>query len=325
MKRVESSMGRLKLSLSISLLSLLIWTFVDQRLIISGEDRELYHGTVFREVITVEYSNIFKKFLTPDFNVDVDGDQESLSVESDKHTIIIKGYSVKDQIKINIHNSNKTYVRTLYFSENMEDSDNDSFYDVVELESQEDRESFVNWFTSIAKSQFYNMSDNWDLIHRDCAGLITYSYKEALKKHDFEWLRNYSDLEEQRDVEKYNYPNIPIIGDNCFYSAEGFIPSANASGLMNYNMTFISKDVKYLEKGDVLFFYDESYEMPYHSMIYLGEPGYVVYHTGPIDDTNSGEVRMLLLNDLFKHPDEKWHPDINNKKYIGGFRWRILM
>jgi hypothetical protein len=305
---------------------MLIFLFIiDNRVKVSGADKNLLKQSDFREEYKVYYTNPLKRLFNPYFKYEIIKLATGVSTTVNKSGLIVKGSSVDDVFEIRIISNKQTFTRELSFHVNREDSDFDGFFDLVELDSEEDRESFVNWFTSVAKSQFYKMSGNWDQIHRDCAGLITYSYREALKSHDLNWLKNYSDLTEQRDIEKYNYPNIPLVGSSCFNTASGFKPGANASTLLNYNMNYISKDTRDLQKGDVLFYYDEEYEMPYHSMIYLGEPGYVVYHTGPIDEQNSGEVRMVLLDDLLKHPDEKWHPRSNNKKYLGGFRWRILM
>lgn len=307
------------------LIILILFIVLDNRVKVSGDNISLLANTKFKKSYMVEYKNPLKRFLKPEFSIVKSEDYKKIRVEVEKSVITLMGEGEPGEFSIEIKTKNRSLIRSINFNINLEDSDKDGFYDLVELDTEEDRESFINWFTSIAKSQFYNMSEGWNNIHRDCSGLITFSYKEALKKHDLKWLKDFSTLNEQRDVEKYNYPDIPILGVNCFNTASGFKPGANASSLLNYNMGLISKNPKDFKKGDILFYYDEEFEMPYHSMIYLGESGYVVYHTGPIDDDNSGEVRMVLLTDLLKHPDEKWHPKENNNKFLGGFRWHILM
>lgn len=309
----------------IAFISILIFSLFDNRIKVSGDNIDLFAYKDFKKTYDINYTNPLKFFFYPDIDTEVILRNNSIKLEHNNNRIVISGSGLPGKYIFRIKFKNKQFVRNINFNENREDSDNDGFYDLVELDNQEDRESFVGWFTSIAKSQFYKMNEGWDIIHRDCSGLITYSYKEALKKHDLNWLKGYSFLEEQRDVEKYNYPDVPILGENCFNTASGFKPGANASALLNYNMNFIGKNTADFKKGDILFYYDDTYEMPYHSMIYLGEPGYVVYHTGPIDESNSGEVRMVLLTDLLKHPDQKWHPKEYNKKFLGGFRWHILM
>lgn len=311
--------------LSVIFLSLIIIFLLDSRVEVSGVDKSFLKSSIFREFYSVRYKNPLRFFLKPKFSYVTTNTDQGIVIEEAKNGLVVSGKTKQEFIDINIKSVNKDFFRKLTFVNNLSDSDEDGFFDLVELDSSGDKESFINWFTSIAKSQFYKTSDNWDIIHQDCAGLVTYAYKEALKSHDLTWLQQYYELEEQKDVEKYNYPNIPIIGDECFNSAFGFTSGANASTLLNYNLNFISKNIKDLQKGDILFYYDEKYEMPYHSMIYMGESGYVVYHTGPIDEENNGEVRMVLLSDLFKHPDTKWYPKESNNMFLGGYRWRILM
>ncbi|HEV8587884.1 MAG TPA: DUF1175 family protein, partial [Pyrinomonadaceae bacterium] len=51
------------------------------------------------------------------------------------------------------------------------DADNDGIPDFAELRTFEDRENFRRWFTAIAETQFYQLSDQWKREQRDCAGL----------------------------------------------------------------------------------------------------------------------------------------------------------
>src|SRR5436190_16324756 len=41
------------------------------------------------------------------------------------------------------------------------DSDNDGIPDVLELRTFQDRDNFRRWFTAIAETQFYQISDQW--------------------------------------------------------------------------------------------------------------------------------------------------------------------
>src|ERR1043165_5756258 len=52
------------------------------------------------------------------------------------------------------------------------DSDNDGIPDFAELRTFEDRENFRRWFTAIAETQFYQLSEQWKREQRDCAGLV---------------------------------------------------------------------------------------------------------------------------------------------------------
>src|SRR5205085_4252124 len=69
------------------------------------------------------------------------------------------------------------------------DSDNDGIPDVIELRTYQDRDAFKRWFTAIAETQFYQLSDQWNAEQRDCAGLVRFATREALRKHDRIWFQ----------------------------------------------------------------------------------------------------------------------------------------
>ena len=69
------------------------------------------------------------------------------------------------------------------------DSDNDGIPDAAELSSFRDRENFRHAFTGIAEMQFYRISDEWNKEQRDCAGLVRFAWREALRRHDRAWFQ----------------------------------------------------------------------------------------------------------------------------------------
>src|SRR3989442_5146461 len=69
------------------------------------------------------------------------------------------------------------------------DSDNDGIPDAAELQSFMDRENFRRWFTLIAEGQFYRLSKEWNAEPRDCAGLVRFAWREALRRHDRSWFQ----------------------------------------------------------------------------------------------------------------------------------------
>ncbi|HZG51419.1 MAG TPA: DUF1175 family protein, partial [Pyrinomonadaceae bacterium] len=69
------------------------------------------------------------------------------------------------------------------------DADDDGIPDRAELRSYGDRENFRRWFTALAETQFYETSKQWNAEQRDCAGLVRFSWREALRTHDRPWLR----------------------------------------------------------------------------------------------------------------------------------------
>lgn len=60
-------------------------------------------------------------------------------------------------------------------------------------------------------------------------------------------------------------------------------------------------------------------------MIYLNMDGtdYVLYHTGPISETNNGEIRAVRMGDLFMS-DPTWVPEEKNKYFMGIYKFKIL-
>jgi hypothetical protein len=226
------------------------------------------------------------------------------------------------------------------------DSDGDGFPDVVELNSEEDRWRFREGFVRIAEAQLDSFSAVWNPEERDCAGLLRFAYREALKDHDAAWMEKigFQRIIKLPTVEKYEYPDVPILGTRIFRTNEGefyredlqdttFSAFAKGQYLKEYNAIFMGKTPRSLLSGDLLFFlhYDDP-EMPFHAMIFLGDDNnvpeknnddWLIYHTGPVGDTN-GKMKKLRLSTLNKHPDESWHAVKENPYFLGFYRWKIL-
>jgi hypothetical protein len=224
------------------------------------------------------------------------------------------------------------------------DLDADGFPDACELEAEQDRQNFRRWFVSIAESQLYVEDPAWRADDHDCAGFIRFAYREALKRHDTDWLRSKPFLVDAgiADVRKYNYPKVPLLQTKIFRTHDGrfdeadladttFAVIATAAKLRSYNTVFIGKSLENIQPGDLLFFLNSGdVNMPQHSMIFIGDgrrppsfEDYVIYHTGPRDD-DAGVLKKVHLADLLKHPDERWHPAPENRYFLGYYRWKIL-
>jgi len=224
------------------------------------------------------------------------------------------------------------------------DLDADGFPDACELVSEQDRRNFRRWFVSIAQSQIHKPDPAWRKDDRDCAGFIRFAYREALKRHDSEWLRNRPFLVDVAipDVGKYNYPAMPFVQSRIFRTGQGrfstvdlsdttFMVTATASKLRSFNTEFVGKTIDHEQPGDLLFYYNPGdVNMPQHSMIYIGDwhrppsmQDFVIYHTGPRDH-DAGILKRVRLLDLSNHPDERWHPIAENPYFLGFFRWKIL-
>lgn len=224
------------------------------------------------------------------------------------------------------------------------DSDNDGIPDTAELQSFMDRENFRRWFTLIAEGQFYNLSEQWKTEQRDCAGLVRFAWREALRKHDRAWFQKMGPGYEPvgGDVARYNLEKGPL-GEKLFRTAFGsykdgevsngtFSEFADARTLKSFNTTFISRDRQDAAPGDLLFFYQPWVQKyPYHVMILLGRAkiganqsnDWVVYHTGS-SATDEGTVKKVELSVLDQHPNKRWRPIESNPNFLGFYRLKIL-
>jgi uncharacterized protein YfaT (DUF1175 family) len=226
----------------------------------------------------------------------------------------------------------------------LNDSDHDGIPDGAELYSFDDRENFRRWFTMMAEMQFYQPSDEWNVEQRDCAGLIRFSWREALKAHDRLWFQRMGPGYERvaPDVRAYDLTS-GLLGEMLFRTAYGsfkegdtegkaFSQFADARTLKNFNTVFVSRDRRQAEAGDLLFFYQPWVQkFPFHVMLFLGKPrvasegasDWVVYHTGAAPE-DGGTVKKVRLSVLDQHPDKRWRPLPNNPNFIGFYRLKIL-
>jgi uncharacterized protein len=224
------------------------------------------------------------------------------------------------------------------------DSDRDGIPDRAELRSFEDRQSFRKWFTAIAETQFYNLSGEWSASQRDCAGLVRFSWREALRRHDRPWFQKMGAHYEQisADVRAYSLDVSPT-GEKLFRTDFGtyqdgdlaagkFSEFADARTLRSFNCVMVSRDRRQAQPGDLLFFHQPWVQKyPYHVMIFIGEArhasegagDWVVYHTGgsPSDEGTVKKVRLAVLD---HHPDKRWRPVENNPHFLGFYRLKIL-
>jgi uncharacterized protein YfaT (DUF1175 family) len=224
------------------------------------------------------------------------------------------------------------------------DSDNDGIPDVIELRTFQDRDSFRRWFTVIAETQFYQLSDQWNAEQRDCAGLARFAMREALRHHDRIWFQKMGSAYQTvaPDVKSFDLDHNPF-GEKIFRTDFGsfaetdlrngrFSEFADARTLKNYNVVFVSRDRREAQPGDLLFYYQPWVQkFPYHVMIFLGPAhispngaqDWVVYHTGssPVD---KGTVKKVELSVLDQHPDARWRPVERNRNFLGFYRLKIL-
>lgn len=224
------------------------------------------------------------------------------------------------------------------------DSDDDGVPDAAELLSSDDRVNFRRWFAHIAEMQFYKLSDAWNEDQRDCAGLVRFAWREALRQHDRLWFQAMGEGYEAvaPDVKAYDLKRSPL-GEKLFRADFGsfketdlaqnkFSEFADARTLKNHNVVFVSRERRQAARGDLLFFHQPWVQkFPYHVMIFIGDArhngegagDWVVYHTGSSPD-DKGEVKKVRLAVLDHHPDRRWRPVVNNPNFLGFYRLKIL-
>jgi uncharacterized protein YfaT (DUF1175 family) len=221
------------------------------------------------------------------------------------------------------------------------DSFSDGTPDFLRLDRDDER-IFRRWFTFLAEAQYFQPREARPPEIVDCAALIRYAYREALRRHDSRWaaesrvpLLNGAD-----SVAAWHYPDSRL-GANLFRTIPGpYDPSDLANGsfaqfadvktLGRFNTHRIARDLTRALPGDLLLYRQESAHMPFHSMIYLGPSQisrdggrYVVYHTGP-GDGGPGIIRRLSTEELLRYPEPEWRPLAANLSFLGIYRWNIL-
>jgi len=216
--------------------------------------------------------------------------------------------------------------------------------DSDELRSFDDRHNFRRWFAVIAEMQFYRVSDEWNAEQRDCAGLVRFAWREALRHHDRGWFQKMGAEYESLapDVRAFNLETNPL-GAKLFRTDFGsfqegdltsgkFSEFADARTLKNFNCVFVSRDRSGAERGDLLFFHQPWVQkFPYHVMIFAGEAlqdnegaaDWVIYHTGS-SATDEGVVKKVRLAALDHHPDKRWRPIQSNPNFLGFYRLKVL-
>ena len=171
----------------------------------------------------------------------------------------------------------------------------------------------------------------------DCASLLRYSYREALKRHNDSWFlaTGIEVLAPPGEIRAWRYPDTPLgvalfrVKPGAFKAADltngAFAQFADARTLVERNAYLVSRDAQEAQPGDLLFFRQFGQSSPWHSMIVAesGEQSRVVYHTGP-NHKAPGELRRVLLSELLNHPQPQWRPVAQNPNFLGVYRWNIL-
>ena len=209
--------------------------------------------------------------------------------------------------------------------------------DFLRLTDPADQAAFRQWFTLIAGYQAIRPKAELPAEITDCASLLRFSYREALKRHDDSWFLA-TGIEVPAlpgEIRAWRYPNTPLgaalfrVKPGSFEAADAtngaFAQFADAKTLVQRNAYFVSRNVRVAQPGDLLFYRQFGQSSPWHSMIVTrtGAQATVVYDTG-IDHGKAGELRRVALSELLDHPQPQWRPLAANPNFLGVYRWNIL-
>jgi len=209
--------------------------------------------------------------------------------------------------------------------------------DFLRLSDPADQAAFRRWFTLIAEYQAIRPRNEVPSEITDCASLLRYAYREALKRHDESWFQT-TGIEAAAppgEIRAWSYPHTPLgaalfrVRAGAFEPADlgdgAFAQFADAKTLVQRNAYFVGRDVRAALPGDLLFYRQFEQSSPWHSMIVIraGAEAEMVYDTGP-DHGKPGELRRVLVAELLSHPEPQWRPAAGNPNFLGVFRWNIL-
>ena len=200
----------------------------------------------------------------------------------------------------------------------------------MRLADASDRAAFRSWFVLLADAQFEQRAPEVT----DCAALIRFAFREALRAHTSEWARRVALPFAPPFPDVRSAPKPDANGWPLFRVSEGapgqHAEFADAPTLVRLNARRVSRDTTALQPGDLLYFRQPQQSQPDHLMVFVGRSffdrehtDWIVYHTGPIDE-GPGEVRKVQLRDLKQHPSARWRPLTTNQHFVGIFRLAAL-
>lgn len=195
----------------------------------------------------------------------------------------------------------------------------------LRLADESDRAAFRQWFVLLADAAFYQPPAEVT----DCAALVRYAMREALRPHTTEWRRlaalppvaSPPEVRSRPAAREGLLPIFRVGGDNG-----AMAEFADARTIVRWNARFVSRDLADSRPGDLIYFRQSAQRQPDHVMIVVGPSAldrsaddFVVYHTGP-DGTEPGELRKVRAADLLRHPAPRWRPVASNDAFVGIFR-----
>ncbi len=176
---------------------------------------------------------------------------------------------------------------------------------------------FRAWMTTLIATQLESgPTPRWR--HRDCAGLVRFAVREALRRHDADWLRA-NGLQNRRLPPEPGLAPAQLAALRDWSNFDGRrLAYVSALALVQNNSRFLGKELVRAEPGDLLFF-DQGDEQ--HLMVWMG--GYIAYHTGTETPSDNG-LRAVSPRRLMQWEDTRWRPLGENSNFIGVFRLAFL-
>jgi uncharacterized protein YfaT (DUF1175 family) len=196
----------------------------------------------------------------------------------------------------------------------------------VRLADDTDRAAFRAWFVWLADAQFERPAPEVT----DCAALIRFAMREALRAHTPEWVRTVAlpfspQFPDVRSAPRGGASGMPLfqVGPQ---GAPRYAEFADARTIVSRNTISLGREPGRARPGDLLYFRQPGQKQPDHLMVVVGRSAFepdgddwVVYHTGP-SETDRGEVRKVRLATLRVHPSPRWRPVVENPSFVGVFR-----
>lgn len=200
----------------------------------------------------------------------------------------------------------------------------------VRLADESDRVAFRSWFVLLADSQFERPAA--EVV--DCAALVRFAMREALRAHTPEWMRTVAlpfspRFPDVRSAPRGGPAGLPLFRVDAG-SAARHAEFADARTIVTLNSRPLGRHAAAAHPGDLLYFRQPGQTQPDHLMIVVGRSAFetegddwVVYHTGPTGE-DPGEMRKTQLATLRQHPAPRWRPIPENPAFVGVFRLTVM-
>lgn len=176
---------------------------------------------------------------------------------------------------------------------------------------------FRAWMLTLIDAQLHmGPSPRWQ--HRDCAGLVRYTVRESLRRHDPVWVRA-NGLVGRRLPPELSLSETQRKLLSTWKNFDGRrLPYVSALALVQHNCRLLGRELVRAVPGDLLCF-DQGEDQ--HLMVWMGN--YVAYHTGTETPSDNG-LRAVSVERLIQWEDTRWRPITENSNFVGVFRLAFL-